>query len=62
MPKIKISNDDLDNVTEYNYLGVLIDNTLKYQLFVDDKYKKVNFLRELNHIWEHIWEKGPIGN
>ena len=49
MPKIKISNDDLDNVTKYNYLGVLIDNTLKYQLFVDDKYKKSQF-RELDHI------------
>ena len=30
LPKIKISDDALDNVTEYNYLGVLIDNTLTF--------------------------------
>ena len=42
-------------VYEYNYLGVLIDNTLKFQLFVDDKYNKVNYkIYQLNKIRLYI--------
>ena len=42
-PKIRIANDCLENVSVYNYLGVLIDNVLAFRQFVDDKYNKVNF-------------------
>ena len=41
--RITVSNDVLENVTVYNYLGELIDNASNFQQFVDDMYNNVNF-------------------
>ena len=40
---ILLCGSSLDNVHTYNYLGVIVDNELSFQQFVDDKYNKVNF-------------------
>ena len=55
IPKIKVACASLENVTQYNYLGVLVDDSLNFQLFVDEKYKKVNFkVYQLKRIRQYI--------
>ena len=42
-PIVKVKNSSLDNVYSYNYLGVIIDDMLSFDKFVEDKYNKANF-------------------
>ena len=41
-PSVKMGNDVLDNVKVYNYLGVSIDSTLSFNVFLKEKCEKVN--------------------
>ena len=42
IPVLKVQHMELGNVHKYNYLGVLVDDNLLFDEFVDDKYNKVN--------------------
>ena len=42
IPVLKVQHMELGNVHKYNYLGVIVDNHLLFDEFVDDKYNKVN--------------------
>ena len=39
---VKMGNVTLDNVTNYNYLGVIIDNSLTFSDFLKEKCDKIN--------------------
>ena len=42
IPVLKVQHMELGNVHKYNYLGVIADDDLLFDEFVDDKYNKVN--------------------
>ena len=54
-PIVKVKNSSLDNVYSYNYLGVIIDDMLSFDKFVEDKYDKANFhIYQLSKIRKYI--------
>ena len=54
-PIVKVKNSSLDNVYSYNYLGVIIDDMLSFDKFVEDKYNKANFrIYQLSKIRKYI--------
>ena len=54
-PIVKVKNSSLDNVYSYNYLGVIIDDMLSFDKFVEDKYNKANFrIYQLGKIRKYI--------
>ena len=42
-PIVQVKNRSLDNVYSYNYLGVIVDDMLSFDKFIEDKYNKANF-------------------
>ena len=42
IPVLKIDGESISNVSFYNYLGVIVDNKLQFDNFLDSKYNKVN--------------------
>ena len=43
--------ENLENVSKYNYLGVIVDDKLSFKEFVDDKYNKVKLrIRYINWV------------
>ena len=42
IPTVKLNDVILENVDCYNYLGVLIDNNLKFEFFLKNKCKRIN--------------------
>ena len=42
IPVLKIDGESISNVSFYNYLGVIVDNKLQFNNFLDSKYNKVN--------------------
>ena len=41
-PSIEMNGECLENVMHYNYLGVVIDSRLEFDMFLKEKYNKVN--------------------
>ena len=41
---VTMYDENLENVCKYNYLGMIIDNKLSFNEFVDHKYNKVNLM------------------
>ena len=53
--RVKVNGEYLDNVHSYNYLGVVVDDTLSYTDFVEQKYNKVNMrLYQLKRLRPYI--------
>ena len=54
-PIVKVKNSSLDNVYSCSYLGVIIDDMLSFDKFVEDKYNKANFrIYQLGKIRKYI--------
>ena len=55
LPIVTIKNRSLDNVYSYNYLGVIVDDMLSFDKFIEDKYDKANFrIYQLSKIRKYI--------
>ena len=55
LPVFKINIMALEHVQSYNYLGVIVDDILSFEKFVEDKYNKTNFqIYQLSKIRKYI--------
>ena len=53
--KIILNGTQLDTVRNYNYLGVLIDDGMTFDMFLSDKYNKVNMrVHQLRKLRKYI--------
>ena len=41
-PVIKLGEENLEEVSPYNYLGVMLDNKLSFEKFMKEKCRKIN--------------------
>ena len=58
VPVLKLQDKELGYVSSYNYLGVLVDNKLSFDEFVNAKYNKVNFrIIQLIRLRKYITEE-----
>ena len=49
-PGVMLNGEILDVVHKYNYLGVIIDDDLTFNSFLNEKYDKVNQLSRLRKL------------
>ena len=40
---VVLDNSALENVQSYKYLGVVVDNRLNFDEFIENKYNKINY-------------------
>ena len=52
---LKLYDKGIENIHSYNYLGVVIDDKLSFDNFIDSKYKRVNFrVHQLGKVRKYI--------
>ena len=55
LPVLRINNMALENVQSYTYLGVIVDDILSFDTFVEEKHNKTNFqIYQLSKIQKYV--------
>ena len=55
---LKLYDKSIENVHSYNYLGVVIDDKLSFDNFIESKYNRLNFrVHQLGNMRKCITKK-----